>query len=611
MPPHHRAYEHVPQKAEAPVRTFLRLLGLLRGQGRRLALLLPGQVATTAAGLVWPWVLGRATDLVASGPVAWGRLSLLLLGGLAATGTGCLAQVFNGRTTVRLSVSSVVRMRRGLFAALLRLPVSRYDETRHGEFMSRLTNDTASAGETLGQGILQFLASCLSLAFTLAFMCALSWRLTLVACSTLPLTFLAGRFLVRVSRRLYRARQAALGEVNAYAEEMISGQHTVQAFCREAAGERAFGALSDRVRRLALRAEMVGGVMGPVMNAIGNLNYLLVAAFGGWFVLHGQASVGLIITFLLYARQFGRPVNEIANQFGQIQSAIAGAERVFRTMDLPPEEDAGRAPFDPAAVRGAIRFEGVRFRYGDGPEVIRDFSLDVPAGARYALVGETGSGKTTLISLLARFHDPTAGRITLDGTDLRDLPKPALRRSLAIVLQDVRLFTGTVAENVAYGRPDAPRADIEAACRLANADAFIRRLPKGYDTVINQTDTALSQGQCQLLSIARAALADPRILVLDEATSSVDTLTELRIQEAMGRLMKGRTSIVIAHRLSTVRDADCIVVLDAGRIVGRGTHAELLRDNAPYRRLCGASGSAGAGTDASPISAASAGSKRA
>ena len=611
MPPHHRAYEHVPQKAEAPVRTFLRLLGLLRGQGRRLALLLPGQVATTAAGLVWPWVLGRATDLVASGPVAWGRLSLLLLGGLAATGTGCLAQVFNGRTTVRLSVSSVVRMRRGLFAALLRLPVSRYDETRHGEFMSRLTNDTASAGETLGQGILHFLASCLSLAFTLAFMCALSWRLTLVACSTLPLTFLAGRFLVRVSRRLYRARQAALGEVNAYAEEMISGQHTVQAFCRESAGERAFGALSDRVRRLALRAEMVGGVMGPVMNAIGNLNYLLVAAFGGWFVLHGQASVGLIITFLLYARQFGRPVNEIANQFGQIQSAIAGAERVFRTMDLPPEEDAGRAPFDPAAVRGAIRFEGVRFRYGDGPEVIRDFSLDVPAGARYALVGETGSGKTTLISLLARFHDPTAGRITLDGTDLRDLPKPALRRSLAIVLQDVRLFTGTVAENVAYGRPDAPRADIEAACRLANADAFIRRLPKGYDTVINQTDTALSQGQCQLLSIARAALADPRILVLDEATSSVDTLTELRIQEAMGRLMKGRTSIVIAHRLSTVRDADCIVVLDAGRIVGRGTHAELLRDNAPYRRLCGASGSAGAGTDASPISAASAGSKRA
>lgn len=589
MPPHH-AYRETPQKADAPMRTFLRLLGLLRGQRRRLALLVPGQAATTAAALVWPWVLGRATDLVASERFSWARLSALLLGGLAATGVGCLAQVLNGRTTVRLSVSSVVRMRRGLFAALLRLPVSRYDETRHGEFMSRLTNDTASAGETLGQGLLQFFASCLSLCFTLCFMFALSWRLTLVACSTLPLTFLAGRFLVRVSRRLYRARQSALGEVNALAEEMISGQHTVQAFCREEAGERAFGALSDRLRALALRAEMVGGVMGPVMNAIGNLNYLLVAAFGGWFVLHGQASVGLIIAFLLYARQFGRPVNEIANQFGQIQSAIAGAERVFRTVDLPPEEDAGRTPLDPAAVRGEIRFEHVRFRYGDGPEVIRDFSLAVPAGARYALVGETGSGKTTLISLLARFHDPTSGRILLDGADLRELPKSALRRSLAVVLQDVRLFTGTVAENIAYGRPDAPRERIEEAARLANADAFIRRLPKGYDTVINQTDTALSQGQCQLLSIARAALADPRILVLDEATSSVDTLTELRIQEAMSRLMAGRTSIVIAHRLSTVRDADRIVVLDAGRIVGEGTHAELLRDNAPYRRLCGVAG---------------------
>ena len=588
-PPHHRDLHETPQRAAAPMRTLRRLLGLLRGRGRRIAWLVPGQVVVAAAGLVWPWILGRATDLVAAsgGAVPWGRLAALLGGGFAATLAGAAAQAFNGAETARLSVGSVADMRRSLFAAIVRLPVARHDATRHGEFMSRLANDTASAGETLGHGILQFLSSCLSLVLSFAFMLWLNWRLALVACATIPLTWLVGRAFARISRRLFRARQAAIGEINAFAEEMISGQHTVQAFCREPAAEAEFARLSDRVRSLALHSDVVGGAMGPAMNAIGNVSYLLVAAMGGWFVVRGVATVGLVIAFLLYARQFGRPVNELAAQFGQIQSAVAGAERVFRTVDEPPEADEGRAPLDPAAVRGAIRFEDVRFRYGDGPDVIRGFSLDIPAGARVAIVGETGSGKTTLISLLARFYDPQEGRILLDGVDLRELPKAALRRAIAIVLQDVRLFGGTIAENIAFGCEGATPERIEAAARLAGADGFIRRLPQGYDTPIGQTDTALSQGQCQLLSIARAALADPRILVLDEATSSVDTRTELRIQEAMARLLRGRTSIVIAHRLSTVRDADRIVVLDRGRIVGAGTHEELLRSNAPYRRLCG------------------------
>ena len=591
-PPHHRDLHETPQRADAPMRTLARLLGLLRGRGRRVAWLLPAQIVVTAAGLAWPWILGQATNVIvdSGGAVPWGRLAALLLGGLAASALGAAAQALNGVATVRLSVGSVKDMRRALFAAVVRLPVARHDGTRHGEFMSRLANDTASAGETLGQGILQFIASCLSLAMTFAFMLWLNWRLALVSCATVPLAFAAGRAIARISRRLYRARQAAIGEINAMAEEMISGQHTVQAFCREPAAEDAFARLSDRVRALALRADVVGGAMGPVMNAVGNLGYLLVAAAGGWLVLLGRADVGLVIAFLLYARQFGRPVNELASQFTQIQSAIAGAERVFRTMDEPPEDDAGRAPLDPAAVRGAIRFENVRFRYGEGPDVIRGFSLDIPAGARVAIVGETGSGKTTLISLLARFYDPQEGRILLDGVDIRDIPKPDLRRTIAIVLQDVRLFGGTIAENIAFGCEGATREQIEAAARLAGADGFVRRLPRGYDTPIDQTDTALSQGQCQLLSIARAALADPRILVLDEATSSVDTRTELRIQEAMARLLRGRTSIVIAHRLSTVRDADRIVVLDRGEIVGAGTHEELLRSNEPYRRLCGVSG---------------------
>ena len=584
------------QHARDPWATFRRLLGLLAGRRRDVAMLLPPLLLATVGALAWPRVLGLALDRVgaalgpdAAGPMPYREIARLLLAGLALRLLGLWAQVLNGRATTRLSTGSVKGLRATLFSRVLPLPVAEFDRTRHGEFMSRLSNDASMAGDALGQGILQFFSSCFTLVGTLAYMLWISPALTLVACATLPLTFFAGRFLVSVSRRLYRARQKAIGEINAMAEEMIAGQRTVQAFGREAAACEAFDALSDRVRSLAFRAEVAGGVMGPVMNAIGNLSFLLVAAIGGAMAVRGLATVGTVFSFLLYARQFGRPVNELAGQFGQIQSAIAGAERVFATVDLPPETDEGRGEPPPDAP-GAVRFEGVRFGYDPETPVLHDFTLDVPAGAKVALVGETGSGKTTVIGLLARFFDPWAGRILLDGTDVRTLSKAALRRSLAIVLQDVRLFGGTIAENIAFGRPDATREEIEAAARLADADDFIRRLPQGYDTPVRQTDTALSQGQCQLLSIARAALADPRVLVLDEATSSVDSRTERRIQAAMRRLLRGRTSLVVAHRLSTVRDSDKIVVLDRGRIVGEGTHESLLRGNAPYRRLCGAAG---------------------
>ena len=582
------------QHARDPWATFRRLLGLLAGRRRDVAMLLPPLLLATVGSLAWPRVLGLALDRVgaalapeAPGPMPYRDIALLLLAGLALRLLGLWAQVLNGRATTRLSTASVKGLRATLFSRVLPLPAAEFDRTRHGEFMSRLSNDTSMAGDALGQGILQFFSSCFTLLGTLGYMLWISPALTLVACATLPLTFLAGRFLVAFSRKLYRARQKAIGEINAFAEEMIAGQHTVQAFGREAAACESFDALSDRVRSLAFRAEAVGGVMGPVMNAVGNLSFLLVAAVGGTLAIRGAATVGTVVSFLLYARQFGRPVNELAGQFGQIQSAIAGAERVFATVDLPPETDEGRGVPRPDAP-GAVRFEGVRFGYDPDNPVLHDFTLDVPAGSKVAIVGETGSGKTTVIGLLARFHDPQAGRVLLDGEDVRTLSKAALRRSLAIVLQDVHLFGGTVAENIAFGRPDATRAEIEAAARLADADDFVRRLPLGYDTPVSQTDTALSQGQCQLLSIARAALADPRVLVLDEATSSVDSRTERRIQAAMRRLLAGRTSLVVAHRLSTVRDADKIVVLDRGRIVGEGTHEELLRSNGPYRRLCGA-----------------------
>ncbi len=592
MPPHHGDMHNAPQKAKDVKATFLRLLGLLRSRRRALLLLFPSRAGTAVAGIVWPRLLGVCIDLIGelgtpdcdAGSV-YARLWFNLAVSVAVQAAGSLCQFLTGRGTVNISAPIVREMRGTLFARLLRLPVKIFDRTRHGEFMSRLVNDTSLAGDTIGSGLLDFFGEVFLLLGLLAYMLSLSVKLTLVACATIPLTFVTGRVIIRVSRRLYRERQKTLGEVNAIAEEMISGQRTLQAFCREDAECGSFAKLSARLRLIALRAELVGGVMGPVMNAIGNGSFLLVAAVGGAMAADGSVTVGMVVTFLLYARQFGRPVNSIAGQFNQIQSAIAGAERVFNVYDEKPEPDDGRAPVPENPV-GRVSFENVSFRYVPETPVLTDFSLVIEPGRKTAIVGETGSGKTTVISLLARFYDPDSGCVKIDGADIRSFPLAQWRRTLGIVLQEVRLFSGTIAENIAYGAGDVPRERIVEAAELADADEFIRQLPDGYDTVLSQTGTALSQGQCQLLSIARAALADPKILVLDEATSNVDTRTEVKIQRAMMRLLHGRTSVVIAHRLSTVRDADRIVVMDRGAIVGSGTHAELLAGCPTYRRLC-------------------------
>lgn len=601
MPPRHPHFGMTsePQHAKNAVATFRRLLGYLRGQRKEVLLLLPGIFFITLMGLAWPSILGGVIDVLAHPPVDWRRIAMLLGLSLILLFASLVARIYQTRGTIRLSVLSVLGMRRELFRHLMTLPVSCFDRTPHGEYMSRLTNDTSMAGDTLGSGLLSFFASCITLIGTFAYMLWLSIPMTVVACITLPLTYFAGKLLVRISRKLYRERQKAIGELNGYAEEMIAGQHTVQAFSRSEEVARQFNERSDRLKALALRAEIVGGFMGPMMNTINNLSFILVAAIGGWLAIHSEnITVGTVVAFLLYARQFGRPVNEIAGQFAQIQSAIAGAERVFHVIDEPSEPDEGTVCL-PDSVRGVIRFEQVFFRYVEDTPVLTDFSLHIQAGQKVALVGETGSGKTTIISLLARFYDPQSGSIFLDGINLRNIRKSDLRRRLAIVLQDVKMFSGTVAENIAYGsRSEAnegidgrrfSREQIIKAAKLANADTFIRALPQGYDTQIQQTDTALSQGQCQLLSIARAALSNPAVLILDEATSSVDTRTELCIQEAMVRLLEGRTSIIIAHRLSTIRNSDLIVVLDHGRIVGKGTHKELLASNEPYQRLYTAS----------------------
>ena len=580
----------VVEHAKNPVATLRRLLGLLKGRRRFLLLLTIPLAIGSLTGLVWPRVLGLATDLMTlktpEASVDFRRLAILVAFGAAAHIVGQLAAVAQGYGTTILSNHSVRDMRKMLFNHVQSLPVARFDSMTHGEFMSRLTNDIDMVANTLGPGVLQFIGTIVTLVGTFAFMVWISWRMTVVACVTLPLSLVVGRLIVRVSRKLFRERQKTVGELNGLAEEMITGQRAVQAFCREPQTEAAFNEISGRLRRVGIRAETLGGLMGPSMNLINNLSFLLVVAAGGWLALGGSITVGVIITFMMYSRQFGRPVNELASQFNMIQSAIAGAERVFTMLDMPPEPDTGTLAVERAEVRGEIRFDHVKFGYLPDTPVLHDFSLHVKPGQKIALVGETGSGKTTIINLLTRFYEPDAGRILLDGIDLREITKQSLRSCMAVVLQDTHLFSGTVTENISFGAPGASRERVVAAAQLANAAPFIERLPDGYDTRLNQADTALSQGQCQLLAIARAALADPAVLILDEATSNVDTRTEMHIQQAMVRLMKGRTSLIIAHRLSTIRDADVILVLDNGRLVESGSHAELIARDGAYAALC-------------------------
>ena len=580
----------VVEHAKNPVATLRRLLGLLKGRRRFLLLLTIPLAIGSLTGLVWPRVLGLATDLMTlktpEASVDFRRLAILVAFGAAAHIVGQLAAVAQGYGTTILSNHSVRDMRKMLFNHVQSLPVARFDSMTHGEFMSRLTNDIDMVANTLGPGVLQFIGTIVTLVGTFAFMVWISWRMTVVACVTLPLSLVVGRLIVRVSRKLFRERQKTIGELNGLAEEMITGQRAVQAFCREPQTEAAFNEISGRLRGIGIRAETLGGLMGPSMNLVNNLSFLLVVAAGGWLALGGGITVGVIITFMMYSRQFGRPVNELASQFNMIQSAIAGAERVFTMLDMPPEPDTGTLAVERAEVRGEIRFDHVKFGYLPDTPVLHDFSLHVKPGQKIALVGETGSGKTTIINLLTRFYEPDAGRILLDGIDLREITKQSLRSCMAVVLQDTHLFSGTVTQNISFGAPGASRERVVAAAQLANAAPFIERLPDGYDTRLNQADTALSQGQCQLLAIARAALADPAVLILDEATSNVDTRTEMHIQQAMVRLMKGRTSLIIAHRLSTIRDADVILVLDNGRLVESGSHAELIARDGAYAALC-------------------------
>lgn len=546
-------------------------------------------IITTLLNLLGPTLQGKAIDAIT---ITEQRLSvdfdglvriLVLMAVVYLASTAI--QIAQGIASAKISQDTVYNMRKDLFRKISYLPISYVDTHAHGDIMSRMTNDVDNISQTLSSSITSLISAVLTLIGAFAMLVKYDWRMALVSLITIPLTVVVSMVLSKLMRKYFIARQVLLGQLNTQVEEMVTGYKTVMAYGKEADACRDFAEISEEFRKCSIKANVWGGIMGPAMNIINNLNYLIVAAFGAYFTVTGAISVGDVQAILQYSRQLSQPINQISNQYANILTAIAGAERVFNILDTPDEVDEGKTELDIPHMKGDVNFSHINFSYVKGKQVIKDFNLEVKQGQKIALVGATGSGKTTIVNLLTRFYDIDSGKITIDGVDINDIPKKELRSAIAIVLQDTVLFHDTIGNNIKYGRLDATDDEVKAAAETAEAREFIERLPEGYNTVLSEGGSNLSQGQRQLLSIARAVLADPKILILDEATSSVDTRTEMHIQQAMVALMKNRTSLIIAHRLSTIRDADMIIVMKDGQVMESGNHDQLLEKKGVYYGL--------------------------
>lgn len=538
-------------------------------------------IAGTVCGVLAPGLQSRAIDSIA-GTNQENLIHILVLM-LAAYIIYVACQLVQGLISANLSQRIVKRMREELFGKIVDLPVSYLDTHSHGDVMSRMTNDIENISTTVSQSLPSLFSGVLTIAGTISMMLWYCWQLTLLSCVTVFLTVCTTKFLSGRVRKFSRRRQQLLGQLNGTVEEMISGYRTVVAYNHQEITAQNFCKTADSLTKAGIRTDIFSGVMGPVMNCIGNIGFVIIAVFGGYFAIHGMISVGVISAFIVYAKQFSRPINEIAQIYGQLQTAIAGAERVFAVLDEENEEKEGEEFGAESAA--CVTFRNVKFSYQPGYPVLHDFSLTVPSGRKVALVGATGSGKTTVVNLLMRFYDPDSGGIFINGQDIARISRDSLRKNIAIVLQDTVLFTDTIHNNLKYGNENATEEQLEAAVDMSCCREMIRLLPEGTDTLLSGSGSNISQGQRQLLAIARAFVADPKILILDEATSNVDTRTEKAIQDAMQRIMKNRTSIIIAHRLSTIRDADIIVVMDQGRIVETGDHESLLAKKGRYYEL--------------------------
>ena len=599
--------------AKKPKNLRYTLRTLLSYLGRHKLLLLAVAVLVTISALTN--LLGTYMIRPVVNSLAAGAFSDLVAG-VAVTagiyGLGVLSSYGYTQIMVRAAQKVLRDIRRDLFAHLQTLPLRFFDTRRHGDVMSYFTNDVDTISDALNNSFAMVIQSFIQVAGTLTMLFILNWQLSLVVAVCYVVMFGYVRFSGKRSKAYYTKQQASLGELDGYIEEMMAGQKVVKVFNHEEASLEEFRAKNETLRRAGTGAQGYAATMVPAVVTISYINYAIVAVLGGIMAINGMTDVGSLASYLVFVRQAAMPINQFTQQTNFLLAALAGAERVFEVMDQPGEVDEGRTVLvnvkeeggrlvpcgektgrwawrkpDGALIplRGDVRFEHVDFGYEDGHPILKDISLYAEPGQKIAFVGSTGAGKTTITNLINRFYDVQGGRVIYDGIDVRDIKKDDLRRSLGIVLQDTHLFTGTIADNIRFGKLDATREEIERAARIANADSFIRRLPQGYDTPVTADGANLSQGQRQLLAIARAAVADPPVLILDEATSSIDTRTEALIEKGMDQLMEGRTVFVIAHRLSTVRNADAILVLEHGQVVERGSHEALLAQQGEYYQL--------------------------